>query len=160
MTAVRMNGILRVDPESFAPEFYIPVNYPRSHGIAWDNGAIWIVVGNSSGANEKPEDYRGGLAKYDATTGRLLISARRIAGNLHLTVRDDGSGLVSGGMSRENRGVGLANTSERLRQLYSDAASLEVVSADDGGTVARVVVPFRLAVAEWEGARGEGAVDS
>lgn len=86
-----------------------------------------------------------------ASSGRLLISARRIAGSLHLTVRDDGSGLVSGGMSRDSRGVGLANTSERLRQLYGDAASFEVVSADDGGTVARVVVPFRLAVAEWEG---------
>ena len=86
-----------------------------------------------------------------ATAGRLLISARRIAGSLHLTVRDDGSGLVSGGMSRASRGVGLVNTSERLRQLYGDAASFEVVSADDGGTVARVVVPFRLAVAEWEG---------
>jgi hypothetical protein len=38
-----------------------------------------------------------------------------------------------------------------LRQLYGDAASFEVVSAEDGGTVARVVVPFRLAAAEWEG---------
>src|ERR1051325_3588483 len=63
-----------------------------------------------------------------ATTGRLLISARRIAGSLHLTVRDDGSGLASGGMSRDGLGVGLANTSERLRQLYGDAASFEVVS--------------------------------
>lgn len=89
-----------------------------------------------------------------ATTGRLLISARRIAGSLHLTVRDDGSGLVSGGMSRDSRGVGLVNTSERLRQLYGDAASFEVVGAEDGGTVARVVVPFRLAVAEWEGKGG------
>ena len=88
------------------------------------------------------------------TTGRLLISARRIAGSLHLTVRDDGSGLVSGGMSRDSRGVGLVNTSERLRQLYGDAASFEVVGAEDGGTVARVVVPFRLAVAEWAGKGG------
>jgi hypothetical protein len=29
-------------------------------------------VGPSNGANDKPEDYRGGLAKYDAATGRLL----------------------------------------------------------------------------------------
>ena len=35
-----------------------------------------------------------------------------------------------------------------------DAASFEVVGAEDGGTVARVVVPFRLAVAEWEGKGG------
>jgi hypothetical protein len=91
ITAVRMNGILRVDPNSFEPEFYIPVNFPRSHGIAWDNGAIWIVVGNSNGANEKPEDYRGGLAKYDATTGRLLESVEFLPGSADphgLTIRD------------------------------------------------------------------------
>jgi two-component system, LytTR family, sensor kinase len=91
-----------------------------------------------------------------ATTGRLLICARRIAGSLHLTVRDDGSGLWAGRTDRASRGVGLANTSERLHQLYGDAASFEVVNADDGGTVARIVLPFRLAAAEWQGA-GEGA---
>src|SRR5207244_36381 len=47
---------------------------------------------------------RHGIAPR-ATTGRLLISARRIAGSLHLTVRDDGSGLVSGGMSGDSRGA-------------------------------------------------------
>ncbi len=91
ITAVRMNGILRVDPDSFEPEFYIPVNFPRSHGIAWDNGAIWIVVGNSNGANEKPEDYRGGLAKYDAATGRLLETVEFVAGSADphgLTMRE------------------------------------------------------------------------
>jgi len=90
-----------------------------------------------------------------ATVGRLLIGARRIAGSLHLTVRDDGSGLWAGRTDRASQGVGLANTSERLRQLYGDAASFEVVNADDGGTVARIVLPFRLAAAEWQGA-GEG----
>ena len=91
ITAVRMNGILRVDPDTFEPEFYIPVNYPRSHGIAWDKGAIWIVVGNSNGANAKPEDYRGGLAKYDAVTGKLLETVEFLPGSADphgLTIRD------------------------------------------------------------------------
>ena len=84
--------------------------------------------------------------------GRLLISARRIDGSLHLTVRDDGAGLASVLESPENRGVGLTNTSARLRQLYGDEASFEVVNAGDGGAIAHIVVPFRLAAADWQGA--------
>lgn len=94
---------------------------------------------------------RHGIASR-TTVGRVVISARRIAGELHLTVRDDGSGLPPGLKAGEGRGVGLANTSARLHQLYGDEASFEVVNADDGGVVAHVVVPFRLAPAEWQGA--------
>src|SRR4029077_19498725 len=98
---------------------------------------------------------RHGIAPR-ATTGRLLICARRIAGRLHLTVRDDGTGLPSGQPDPTSGGVGLANTSERLRQLYGDEASIEVVNVDDGGTEARVVVPFRLRVAGGRGGGGGG----
>jgi len=35
----------------------------RAHGLAWDNGAIWMVTGNADGA---------GLIKYDASTGQPL----------------------------------------------------------------------------------------
>ncbi len=82
-----------------------------------------------------------------ATVGRVLIGARRIDGTLHLTVRDDGSGLSDAAA----RGVGLANTSARLRQLYGDQASFEVVNMADGGVIARIVLPYRLAAAEWRG---------
>ena len=84
-----------------------------------------------------------------ATVGRVLIGARRIDGTLHLTVRDDGSGLAEPAGAR---GVGLANTSARLRQLYGDQASFEVVNMADGGVIARIVLPYRLAAAEWRGA--------
>ena len=84
-----------------------------------------------------------------ATVGRVLIGARRIDGTLHLTVRDDGSGLSEPARAR---GVGLANTSARLRQLYGDQASFEVVNMADGGVIARIVLPYRLAAAEWRGA--------
>lgn len=92
---------------------------------------------------------RHGIAPR-AAAGRLLIGARRIGAGLHLTIRDDGSGLPEEGGSAV-RGVGIANTSARLRQLYGDEASLEVVNATGGGVVARIVVPFRLAAAEWRG---------
>jgi LytS/YehU family sensor histidine kinase len=97
---------------------------------------------------------RHGIAPR-TTVGRVVISARRIAEALHLTVRDDGSGLPPDLKPGESRGVGLANTSARLRQLYGDGGSFEVVNAEDGGVVAHVVVPFRLAPADWQGA-GDG----
>lgn len=64
----RLRGILRVDPESWQPEFMIPFAFARWHDIAWDNGAIWMVTGTS---NRIPENQPG-LAKYDAASGRLL----------------------------------------------------------------------------------------
>ena len=88
------------------------------------------------------------------TVGRLLICARRINGSLHLTVRDDGAGLPLSGLSaRDSLGVGLANTSARLQQLYGDEASFDVVNAEDGGAIAHIVLPFRLAAADWRGAQ-------
>ena len=88
------------------------------------------------------------------TVGRLLICARRINGSLHLTVRDDGAGLPLSGLSaHDSLGVGLANTSARLQQLYGDEASFDVVNAEDGGAIAHIVLPFRLAAADWRGAQ-------
>jgi signal transduction histidine kinase len=87
-----------------------------------------------------------------ASGGSLVISARRIDGDLHLTVRDDGSGLAARTLAAETRGVGLANTSARLRQLYGPGASFEVVNVADGGVAAHVVLPFQLAAVDWQDA--------
>ena len=63
IVALRLRGILRVDPKAWEPEFLIPYNVPRAHGLAWDNGSIWMVTGNDEGA---------GLIRYDAADGRVL----------------------------------------------------------------------------------------
>ena len=63
IAALRLRGILRVDARTWEPEFLIPYNVPRAHGIAWDNGAIWMVTGTDAGV---------GLIKYDTATGRAL----------------------------------------------------------------------------------------
>jgi len=94
--------------------------------------------------------------------GSVCVSAWRVGRALHLAVWDDGSRLgervaaprAETGQGSEGRGVGLANTSARVRQLYGDAGSFEVVDGTDGGVVAHVVVPFRLAAADWHGAGG------
>jgi streptogramin lyase len=67
IAALRLRGILRVDPQTWEPEFLIPYNVPRAHGLAWDNGALWLVTGSDAGA---------GLIKYDAATGNVLETVR------------------------------------------------------------------------------------
>lgn len=73
--ALRLGGILRVDAQTWAPEFFISTarQFPRQHEIVWDNGAVWMVTGTSIGPGI--ENDRAGLAKFDAATGQLLETA-------------------------------------------------------------------------------------
>src|SRR6266567_7802 len=45
IAALRLRGLLRVDPATWTPEYMIPFYQApgrmRYHGMAWDNGAIW-----------------------------------------------------------------------------------------------------------------------
>jgi sensor histidine kinase YesM len=86
---------------------------------------------------------RHGIAQR-AAAGELQITARREAGNLVLTVRDDGPGLALG--TPAPGGVGLANTRARLAALYGERASLHLTNAADGpGVVATVRLPYHEA---------------
>lgn len=71
--ALRLRGNLRVDPKTWQPEFMIPFyqapDRVRYHGIAWDNGSIWQVVGNDC---KRYSEYRPCLARHDAATGKVL----------------------------------------------------------------------------------------
>jgi two-component system LytT family sensor kinase len=77
--------------------------------------------------------------------GQIIIGARRIADQLCLLVRDDGTGLNG----QPDGGVGIANTRQRLHELFGADHTFEVVGAPDGGVEARIAIPFRLATAEW-----------
>jgi hypothetical protein len=73
ISALRLRGLLRVDPTTWTPEFLMPFyqgpGVARYHATAWDNGAIWQVTGNNS---KSYAEGRPGLVKYDAATGRVL----------------------------------------------------------------------------------------
>jgi len=71
--------------------------------------------------------------------GTLTIRAWRDAGSLRLLIADDGVGLPTGAPPPE--GIGLANTRERLQELYRGAASLELRS--DHGLHVAITIPFR-----------------
>lgn len=74
-------------------------------------------------------------------TGLLSIRAWREGPRLRLTVADNGPGLADESPHRE--GIGLANTRARLRELYGNAATLELKSGD--GMKVEISLPFRLA---------------
>jgi two-component system, LytTR family, sensor kinase len=77
-----------------------------------------------------------------AGSGRIEVRAQRIGSKLQLQVKDDGPGLSSKQGSNGSKGVGLANTRERLRQLYGDEQRFELGSGSDRGLVVTLEIPF------------------
>ncbi|MGH8150959.1 MAG: sensor histidine kinase [Steroidobacteraceae bacterium] len=73
--------------------------------------------------------------------GRIEIRAQRVGERVTLSVHDNGPGLASG-KSLAVEGVGLRNTRQRLEQLYGAEQSLALRTADGGGLVAEVSLPF------------------
>ncbi len=72
--------------------------------------------------------------------GRLDIRVRVHQDTMTLELEDDGVGLAPNG---KRTGTGLRNTRERLTHLYGDAAHLEIMRRQTGGTTVRVTLPFR-----------------
>lgn len=97
IAALRLRALLRVDPVTWRPEFMIPFYQApernRYHAPAWDNGTIWQVIGNDS---KGFKDYKPGLVRYDAATGKVLELVDLLPGSSdpHGLVMHDGA-LVS-----------------------------------------------------------------
>jgi len=79
------------------------------------------------------------------------ILARRTGSRLALAVRDDGPGLPPGGVAPA-RGVGVANTRARLRQLYGERHVFSLADRPGGGVEAILVIPFTRHAAAPESA--------
>jgi hypothetical protein len=82
IAALRLGGLLRVDPKTWVPEVLIRVSSqerPRLHDVDFDNeGNIWVVTGNNSTtyAEGKPA-----LLKYDGKTGQHLMTVELAPGS-------------------------------------------------------------------------------
>ncbi len=74
--------------------------------------------------------------------GKIEIEAMKHDDRLILQIKDDGPGLKNPGMAR--RGVGLANTQERLERLYGDQQELRLTNAEEGGLMVRIIIPMQL----------------
>ena len=75
IAALRLGGILRVDPKSWVPEVLIRVSSqerPRLHDVTFDDESnIWVVTGNNSTSYA---EGKAALNKYDGKTGQLLMT--------------------------------------------------------------------------------------
>jgi len=76
--------------------------------------------------------------------GSISVSARVSDDALCLTVADDGPGLeLSPKKSREGGGVGLANTKDRLLELYGGNQSFSVSNTEPHGLTINICMPYR-----------------
>ena len=75
--------------------------------------------------------------------GAIAIEGGRSGDALRVSIVDDGPGVRDESRSNGNGRIGLANTRDRLRQLYGDRGRLELANAPGGGTRATIEVPFR-----------------
>ena len=82
---------------------------------------------------------RHGIGKL-ARAGRVEIRAFRQENDLVLEVQDDGAGLPHSWDSERDAGIGLSNTKARLRQLYGERHSFEMISRD--GVLVRIRLPL------------------
>jgi len=85
---------------------------------------------------------RHGVARR-AGAGLVTIDVAVRGDRLRLAISDDGAGVDE--RARDNGGVGLANTRERLRTMYGDLATLTVRGRPQGGTEAVVELPLQSA---------------
>ena len=83
-----------------------------------------------------------GIARAEGG-GHLCISARVFAGDLLMEVSDDGPGceLVDGEIPNA-KGVGLANTRERLATIYGSNHSIRLSQTEPHGLTIAIRIPF------------------
>jgi len=81
---------------------------------------------------------RHGIA--GAPDGEVVIETRRAGNRLHMSIRDDGRGFVSG----HREGTGLRTTRARLAGLYADDQVLQIGPASGRGSEVEIVVPAHL----------------
>lgn len=73
----------------------------------------------------------------------IEIESRREGDSLRIDVRNRNSTLQSGAATTPGHGIGLSNTTLRLRELYGDAAEIRLEMIWPQGVVCRLRLPFR-----------------
>lgn len=64
---------------------------------------------------------------------------------LKVRIADNGPGLTESSKLEAEKGVGLANTRERLRHLYGDRGSLSLENGPSGGLIVTLSIPYKTA---------------
>ena len=77
--------------------------------------------------------------------GTITVNGRIDGDQLVLEVSDDGPGMTIIDGAPEVSGVGLANTHDRLRQLYGEGSSCVFTPAVPHGLTTEIRIPFEKA---------------
>jgi sensor histidine kinase YesM len=75
-----------------------------------------------------------------AEGGKILIEAKRQNGFIRLAVSDNGAGLSDS--AKNENGIGLKNTQERLEKLYGEKQQFELAPKAGGGLQVKIKIPF------------------
>ncbi|MEP6570476.1 MAG: histidine kinase [Acidobacteriota bacterium] len=86
---------------------------------------------------------RHGIASR-STPGSIDIAAKQLGGRLRIQVRDNGPGLPDHRTSQNQfkKGLGLANTETRLKQLYGADHLFDLSNDPAGGLIVTLEIPF------------------
>ena len=129
-----LDAYLRVQRERFRDRLHVAMEI--------DEQALSAAVPNLVFQPLVENSIRHGIAS-DVGSGSILVRAAVADGRLRLEVEDDGRGLPEG--ETGNGGIGLRNIRERLEQLYPGDHEFTLAQRPAGGTLARIVIPFRPA---------------
>lgn len=75
--------------------------------------------------------------------GHNIVTARRTAQQLVLSIEDDGAGLLEGWRLEDHGGFGLLNTAQRLEELYGAEHKFQVAGVPDKGVRIDISLPYR-----------------
>jgi len=78
-----------------------------------------------------------------ASGASIEIGAKKVLGQLRLSVLDDGPGLPPGYDVAANEGIGLRTSRERLQQLYGDEQRLKLSNRSPRGLEVSIIMPIR-----------------
>jgi LytS/YehU family sensor histidine kinase len=79
------------------------------------------------------------------TTGKISLKAKVFANELLIELKDDGPGveLIDGDLPK-GRGVGIANTKQRLEELYEEKHSFTISNSKPSGLQVNIRLPYEV----------------
>lgn len=84
-----------------------------------------------------------------SNVGKIDIAVAKVAENIEIVVRDNGPGFSGDARQLYSKGVGLANTIDRLEKLYGSNHDFQITAGENGGMTVRLTYPFHIS--HWIG---------